>query len=144
MEKHFDLPVSFQNKYTPFFIRKEDNNILVLSDIHVPYHSNEAIKTAFLYGIKNKVNTILLNGDILDFYKLSRFTTDPLKIDFANEILLGRQFFMSLRKTFPKCSIYYKIGNHEERLEAYLKMKAPELWGVPTFDYENMLPILLS
>jgi len=44
-----------------------------------------------------------------------------------DEIEVGRSFVKSLRKLFPNIPIYWKDGNHEKRLEAYVASKAPEL-----------------
>ena len=35
----------------------------------------------------------------------------------------------------------YKIGNHEERYIRYMKVKAPELLGIPDFDFENVFKL---
>lgn len=139
MENLFNLPKSFENSFEPFYLPKTNKSILIFSDIHVPFHSIDALTCAIQYGRKNKVDAILLNGDTLDFYKLSRFTVDPLKIDFIKEIEYAKQFLISLKKAMPKAKIYFKVGNHEERLENYLKMKAPELWGIKDFTLDSML-----
>ncbi len=44
-----------------------------------------------------------------------------------------------LRSAFPKARIIYKKGNHEERLEKYLWLKAPELWGLPQLMMDQIL-----
>ncbi len=78
-----DLPPSQESNYKPFKLPVNHNNILLLSDIHVPYHNIQALTLALKYGLENEVNTILLNGDIIDFYAISRFEKDPRKRNFA-------------------------------------------------------------
>ena len=46
---------------------------LVLSDVHIPYHDEDALTTALEWGLNNDVNTIILNGDIMDCYPVSSF-----------------------------------------------------------------------
>ena len=114
------------------------NNILILSDIHLPYQDNKALDLAINYGIENKVNAVYLNGDTLDFYMASRFLKNPRLRDLAGELEMGREFLQLLQETF-KCPIYFKIGNHEVRWEHFLMIKAPELLGIDDFKLEQLL-----
>jgi len=106
------LPESDYEKCEPFIIPKGQNNILILSDIHLPYQDNKALELAINYGIEHKVNAVYLNGDTLDFYMASRFLKNPKLRDLAGELEMGREFLKLLQDTF-KCPIYFKIGNHE-------------------------------
>jgi predicted phosphodiesterase len=85
---------------------------LILSDIHVPYHDEEALEIALKHGEDQGIEHIYLNGDTCDFYNVSRF---------------------------PKAKIVFKIGNHEDRWEKYLYLKAPELIGVANFELYYVL-----
>lgn len=112
--------------------------ILVMNDLHLPYHDIEAISVALQYGEENDMDTILLNGDVFDFYGISRWEKDPTKRKFQEEIEMGRMFFSELRANFPDIKIYCKWGNHEYRFEAYLKQKAPELFGLPEIQLKEL------
>jgi len=138
MSKKVDLPESDYEKCEPFIIPKGQNNILILSDIHLPYQDNKALDLAIQYGIENKVNAVYLNGDTLDMYQGSRFVKDRRLRDLAGELQMGRDFLKILQDTF-KCPIYFKIGNHEKRWEDYLMIKAPELLGIDDFKLEQLL-----
>ena len=111
---------------------------LILSDIHIPYHDSQALELALDYGIKHKPTLIILNGDIFDFYSISRWEKDPRRRDFTGEVRDGRQFLKGMRKRFPKARIIFKEGNHEERWYSYLRLKAPELLGLPDFDWQSV------
>ena len=131
------LPESDYEKTEDFVIPKGSNRILILSDVHIPYHDVKALKIALDYGLENKANAVLLNGDILDCFQLSRFIKDRRLRDFGGELILAKQFLESLQAL--QCPIYYKIGNHEERYENYLKVVAPELLGIPNFRLSELL-----
>lgn len=135
----FNLPESDEKEYEPYIIPKAQNNILILSDVHLPYHSIEACSAAINYGIGHKINTVLLNGDIMDFHQLSQFVKDPRKRNFKEELETAHRFLDSLQNSFPSVKFYFKIGNHEERLETYLKVKAPELIGISEFRLDSLL-----
>lgn len=138
MKKTFDLPESDYEKCEAFYVPKGQNNVLILSDIHIPYQDNKALEIALKYGIENKVNAIYLNGDTIDMYQGSRFIKDRRLRDLAGELELTRQFIKTLKDTF-NCPIYFKIGNHEKRWEDYLRLKAPELLGIDDFKLEQIL-----
>lgn len=138
IKRKFTLPDSDYEKNEPFYIPKGQNNILILSDIHIPYQDNKALEIALNYGLENKVNAIYLNGDTIDMYQGSRFIKDRRLRDLAGELELTRQFLAELQKMF-KCPIYFKIGNHEKRWEDYLRLKAPELLGIDDFKLEQIL-----
>ena len=134
----YNLPESFESDFAPFVI-KGHKKVLILSDVHLPYHNIEALTVALDYGKKEQPDAILLNGDILDCHKLSRFVKDPKKRDFASELASFKDFFAILQKTFPKAKVYYKLGNHEERYQHFLLEKAHELIGVEEFDLANII-----
>lgn len=134
-----DIPESFEEIREPYVLATSTKKILVLSDIHFPYHNAKALKAAIKYGIKEEVDCIILNGDILDFYALSDFSKDPSKPRLRQEIKLGKWFLNELRMAFPKAQIYYKIGNHEMRLERWLMVKAPEILDCEEFRLDILL-----
>lgn len=111
---------------------------LILSDVHIPYHDSDALMAAIEYGKKHEADTIILNGDIVDCFSISRWEKDPRQRNFANEIKTTKHFLHLLRRTFPKAKIIFKLGNHEERWEKYMYLKAPELLGVPDFEFEKL------
>lgn len=111
----------------------------ILSDIHIPYHDEEAIEIALSHCEEVAVDHILLNGDTCDCYNISSHEKDPEERDLSNELYKTREFLAHLRQRFPKAKIVYKIGNHEARWERYLATKAPELIGVQNFEMYYVL-----
>jgi len=128
--RHFDewLPINLTESKT-----------LIIGDIHAPYHSKEALTVALEYGYKQGVDGILILGDFVDFYASSRWETDPRKRDLWGEIQAARSILESIRAGFSGIKIRVKQGNHDERYERWLWVKAPELLEVPDFNYENFL-----
>ena len=131
----YKLPESEESKYEPYVIKAK--KLAVLSDIHVPYHSIDALTAAFDKISEEKPDAILLNGDTIDFYGLSRFMKDPRKRSVAHELQACNEFLDVLAQFGAK--IIFKLGNHDERYEHYLMHKAPELLGIPEFKLENLL-----
>lgn len=133
----FNLPPSEEVPYLPFII-KGHRKILVLADIHAPYHNVEALSVAIQFGIDNGCDAVFIDGDLIDFYQLSRFDKDPRKRSVSFELEATRQVLAVLQKQL-KCKIYFKLGNHDERYENYLKVKAPELLDITEFRLEELL-----
>lgn len=133
----FNLPESYAKPRTPVEI--EGKRILCLYDLHIPYHENEAIEIALKEGHKRKCDTVFLGGDILDCHLLSNFVKEPDARKFGEELEATRQFIRYVRQRFPKATIYYKEGNHEERFFKYMRIKAPELLDVKEFSLPKIL-----
>lgn len=115
------------------------NRFIVLSDIHFPYQDDKAIKAVYKFLEQHPVDTIILNGDILDFYDVSSFDKDPSRINsLQEEIDMAEKFFSKLRKLSPNSRIIFVKGNHENRLERYLK-KHPELYSLDALKLPNLL-----
>jgi predicted phosphodiesterase len=129
------LPESDEAKYEPYILKAK--KLAVLSDIHVPYHSISALECALDKIYEEKPDAILLNGDTVDFYGLSRFQKDPRKRSVAYELQALNEFLDILKQFEAK--IIYKLGNHDERYEHYLQHKAPELLGIQEFEFKNLL-----
>jgi predicted phosphodiesterase len=136
-----DLPPSQESNYQPFKLPINHNNILVIGDLHIPYHNIPALTLALKYGLENEVNTILMNGDVIDFYAISRFEKDPRKRNFGHEVLMTRQFLSTLRHLFPNAAIYYKCGNHDVRYDHYIMRNAPDLLGMNEFSFESLMKL---
>jgi predicted phosphodiesterase len=137
----FYIPPNEENQFLPHFVSAGTKNesILVLSDLHFPYHSVGAIRIAIEEARKRDVTCIILNGDQLDFHQLSRFIKDPRRRDPASEIECCKQFLESLREHFPKARIIWKDGNHDERYVHYLMLNAEKLFGIREFRLEMIV-----
>ena len=90
---------------------------------------------------EEKVDGIYINGDLLDFYALSFHEKDPRKARFKDEIEAGREFLEYVRERFPGIPIYFIPGNHENRLERYLRRKAVEILDVDEFRLDVLLQV---
>lgn len=136
-ERSMPMPKTLAKPRKPY--KLPQGKTLILSDVHVPYHDDVAIEAALEFGDTYAPDNILLNGDQLDFYAISRWEKDPEKRNLPAELQQGRQFLAHLRERYPDATIIWKNGNHEERWEKYLWHKAPELCGVPDFEMQHIM-----
>jgi len=112
---------------------------LVLSDIHIPFHDETSLVLALKQGKRDKCDVILLNGDLMDCYKLSRWEVDPRKFPFHREVSDTIAFLETLRENFPKARIIWKLGNHEERFMNVMKKDHAVFLDVPDFDLGKLV-----
>jgi predicted phosphodiesterase len=120
-------------------VKLSGRRVLNISDIHLPYHDKAALELALNFGKDEGADTILLNGDFMDFYEISDYNRNPRKSDLVGAVEMGREMLQMLRENFKGCQIIWKIGNHEERWESYLFRKAPEIFGVDDFHMESFM-----
>lgn len=130
----YKLPDSEETTFKPYIL-KGVKKLAVFNDIHVPYHSIEALTAAIEYT--SDCDALLINGDLIDFYGLSRFMKDPRKRSVAHELKATNDLLDVLQKKYKK--IFYKLGNHCIRFEHYLMMKAPELLGIAAIELPELL-----
>lgn len=131
------FPKSIKEEWPPFILETKRN--LILSDIHIPFHDPQAIHCAIKHGKRKKPDAVIINGDLADFYAISKFDKNPTKAHLTGTIIDCRNFLGWLRGEFPKARIIFKLGNHDEWWEKYLWRKAPELIGLPNVTLEHTL-----
>lgn len=133
------LPESYAEPKKIMRFGRYDTNILSISDLHIPYHTKEAIEVAVEYGHQKQVNTIFINGDALDFYMMSRFEKDPRKRSIKQEFDAAIQFFTYLRKEFPTQRITWLEGNHDARYPKWLMTHAQHFFDDEYYSLQERL-----
>ena len=114
-----------------------ERRVLILSDIHVPFHDVQAIEAAVEWGRREKgVTDVLINGDLCDFYQLSNFTRDPNERPIADEFKMAAELVGEISRAFKGADVHIKLGNHEQRFTRYILTKAPDLIGLEQLTLE--------
>jgi hypothetical protein len=134
------IPASRSEGAKDFVIEKV-KKMLTFMDVHIPYHSVKPIEAMFAFVADKGIDGILINGDLIDMYMISRWNKDPDKTTMKEELEMTKEFFTFLREMFPKIPVYYKLGNHEDRWENYLKQNAAALYGMEFLNLETVLEL---
>lgn len=125
-----ECPPSYAEPWLPFNL-PGPAKIGVLSDVHVPYHDQRAVTQAVAFLKKNhRLTHLLLNGDFMDFYRISKWEQNPKARNLVEEVRAGKDALSWLRGQFKSAEVLYKLGNHDERLDKYIWGKAPELFAL--------------
>jgi len=135
------LPKTYYKRRKSDLTISRNRVILVLSDIHCPYHDVEALQEAIQFGQKCGADTVILLGDVMDFHRISRYENAPGTLSFAREIEVGNQLLFGIRESFRDADIFYVEGNHEMRLEAYIQKNASEFSDLPDIKLSRMLDL---
>ena len=109
--------------------------ILVISDLHIPYHHQDAFE--FLREIKKEYQPdfVVNIGDLLDFHAISMHTHDPDLYSAGDELKVARKHIRELENIYPKMievesnhsSLVYrralKFGMSKEFLKDYFSSR---------------------
>lgn len=113
----------------------KNGKVLIGGDFHVPFQDDKAVNCFIKTANELQPEVIVINGDLLDFYRLSRFSKgegrNPME-----EITEAKAILEDLHLCCPDSKIFYPIGNHENRLEKYIYDKAPEIISIVDNFYE--------
>ncbi|ADO44932.1 metallophosphoesterase [Hydrogenobacter thermophilus TK-6] len=134
-----DIPEPLDKNDRGPYRLKGYRRIGVISDVHFPYHDKTALKTALKKLYELEIDTLVMNGDIVDFYSVSFWERRPDRRNLQKERELALMAFDRIRKIFPDAEIIYKEGNHEERLARFLSRKAPELYDIEELQTDTFL-----
>lgn len=114
--------------------------LLALPDTHGVFSDEEAIACALALGRRIRPRVIVMLGDHVDFYQLSRFDKDPARVnDLQRDIDAGAGLVKRVRRMFPDASVFYLCGNHEDRLRRFLFSHAPALKSLRGMRLETLL-----
>lgn len=137
-----ELPESDAIAYRSFKLPQNQNEILLLPDLHIPYHDVDALNAAINWASERDINTVILQGDSLDCYQMSVFEKEPKNRDFAGERDIFWRVLDIIQNKFHKAKFYYIEGNHEERWKKVLRQHprlAQSVYGMAEFELDTLL-----
>jgi predicted phosphodiesterase len=109
-------------------------SILIVPDVHRPYHDKRAWELLMKVGKDLKPDTLVVMGDFADCASISKYSKDPSRlIRLPEEIADVKAGLRDLQSLKAKRKVFC-LGNHEQRVETYLRDTAPELFGIVTID----------
>lgn len=141
LRKNYCIPKSKAVVTKDYILPQIHNNILWLSDIHIPNHHEEAIQLAVQYGVENKVNTIILGGDLIDNFPFTKHDKKPDRGEAKKMFEDVIQFLIMLRDTFQEAKIIWIEGNHDRWYQNWLRKNAPVVWDDEYYQLEQRLKL---
>lgn len=121
---------------------RTDYDIVCLPDTQVPYEDGKFVK-AMQYFVKDYQPAVLAHvGDHLDAPEPSRWNrgmageyapTLQRSVEAAHDLLAG------FSEAAPNARKIMKMGNHDERVQTYVRRYAPALDSLEALHYESLL-----
>lgn len=132
------MPKSMCEPWTPFEVSGA-KRVGIISDVHVPYHSENAWEAAINKLKANKIDTLVINGDYADFYQVSKWEKNPKKRRFSEELRCCVEGLEWMRHILKGVRFIYKLGNHDERWDKFIWQRTPEIYDLPQCQIESLL-----
>ncbi len=107
---------------------RASESVVFGSDFHFPYQEPGAIHSFLKLVASLKPDRIVLNGDIGDFFQLSRFNISGSRVEILqDEIDQANDFRRGVRVCSPDSVIDETEGNHDNRILTYVQKNANAL-----------------
>ena len=114
-------------------------SVVFLSDLHIPYHDEAAVASALRLIRKTKPDRVVINGDVADFFQLSRFNIGHQRLDSLQEELdEANAFRINVRRAAPNAVIDETEGNHDSRVKTYVQHNARALVSLSVLDPDSL------
>jgi predicted phosphodiesterase len=103
------------------------SKVLIVSDLHFPFHHKPSYKKLMRMLIKEKPTHVVQIGDVLDQYVFSKYSKDPGISDVERGLKDAQEFWEQVRKYCPRALRIQILGNHDLRLSKRISERMPEL-----------------
>ena len=121
-------------------IENDKARILVIGDVHVPFHDKKAVDAAFNYGLRSGTDIVILNGDLFDHYSESTHGKELGNRNPEHDYHEYQSFLFELRCAFPGARIIFKVGNHENRYFMwFVRAGMADMLQIHKFRYEEIM-----
>lgn len=109
------------------------SKVLVVSDIHFPFHCKNSLKKLLKIVKEEKPTHVVQIGDLLDQYVYSKYSKSSditPKDDILKGLDLAVEFWATIKKLVPKAKRIQVLGNHDVRASKRIGEKIPELFAL--------------
>jgi hypothetical protein len=115
--------------HSPYVINTK--SLGVINDLHGQFMDVSAVNTAISVLKDRGVKDLLINGDLIDNYYLSKFAKKAGRQKVIDEMNFAKSFLERIRPMFE--NVYLKRGNHDEYVDRFF-MSYPGMEGLVTLD----------
>ena len=114
-----------EKKRIKWFQKNIPKRALVYGDLHYKFQDDNAIAIMLEIAEAFEPDSIVINGDLLDCHEISDYDkTVPSPPVLKDEIAAGKEHLIKLRSLFPKATIVFNEGNHDQRILRYISKHA--------------------
>ncbi len=111
----------------------------IIGDTHNPFQDQRALREVELFLGEYQPDMVVYEGDIGDFYALSKFDKNPARASKLQEDLNSTGTMLKRhRAMLPNARLILIPGNHEYRLQRFLWSQAPALESLDCLRVEEL------
>lgn len=119
--------------------KKSTEVVLFMSDFHVPFEDKRLLESAIRLIQDVRPHRIVLNGDVSDFFSISRFNVEQDRMDdLQKELDQARYWRRRIREAAPRATIDECEGNHDVRMRNYVAQNARALTSLESLNPDEL------
>ena len=119
------------------------SKVFIISDIHFPFHNKKAYKKVLEHIKREKPDSVIQIGDLLDQYVFSKYSKNVAitpQLDIVKGLKQAQDMWVQIKKLVPKAKLYQILGNHDLRLAKRISERIPELAEIYSHDHFYKFP----
>lgn len=122
---------------------RSDARTLVAGDSQIPFHDEEAFNRFQLAVRETQPDNIVLVGDMIDLPSMSRWSQRSEWVGTTQSAIdTYHNFLAQTRANAPDANISVVHGNHEQRMDDYVRKNAAEALGLKRANSAHELAVL--
>ena len=122
---------------------RSDARTLVAGDAQIPFHDEQAFERFQRAVVESQPDNIVFVGDMVDLPSMSRFAQRPEWVGSTQAAIdQYHNFLAQTRSNAPDANISVVHGNHEQRMDDYVRKNAAEVLGLRRANAANELAVL--
>lgn len=122
---------------------RSDARTLVAGDAQIPFHDEQAFERFQRAVVETQPDNIVFVGDMVDLPSMSRFSQRPEWVGTTQGAIDDyHNFLAQTRANAPDANISVVHGNHEQRMDDYVRKNAAEVLGLRRANAGKELAVL--
>jgi predicted phosphodiesterase len=123
--------------------KRADRLTLAFGDAQIPFHDPRAVEMAQIAVTETRPDNIVFVGDMIDLPSMSRFDQRSEWQGKTQEAIdTYHSVLAQTRANAPNARIVVVHGNHEQRLDNYVRRNAAEVLGLKRANMQDELGVL--
>jgi hypothetical protein len=119
---------------------KEGDRVVIVNDLQIPFQDDAMLEAVETFCADFKPHFEIYNGDIVDFYSVSKYDQNPSRVfHLQDELNAVKAWFARRVKANPTARRYMCFGNHEDRLRRWLWSDGSKLASLDCIRIESLL-----
>ena len=122
---------------------RSDARTLVAGDAQIPFQDEQAFERFQRAVVETQPDNIVFVGDMVDLPSMSRFAQRPEWVGTTQAAIdTYHNFLAQTRSNAPDANISVVHGNHEQRMDDYVRKNAAEVLGLRRANAAHELAVL--